>query len=563
MSYIGYGIAGVALIVSGISAAGSAGSVGAHGTSLGFMTIVGWFQSMAMNGMMSVNYPPVYRSFAKNFGFSTGLIEWDGMQRAIDSFRGSTGGNLTHANVDYVRNSSLAFTNGESKTVVFDRRSLLARDFTTAVNGTDDPNQNQFTRTAYGIGAYAEKLSIPETNTFMTVLLAFAIAIAAIIVGILLFKVILEAWAIFGNFPKRLTSFRKRYWMTIAKTITNLILLLYGVWTLYCIFQFTNGDSWAAKVLAGVTLGVFTAVLGFFTWKIWSVARKYKQAEGDTSALYENKETWIKYSLFYDTYKKGYWWLFMPVIIYMFAKGCVLAAGNGHGLIQTSGQLIVESLMFILLLWSRPYATTGGNWLHIIIQTIRVLSVVCILVFVEQLGIAQTTKTITGVVLIVVQAALTGILALLIAINAIINCCRENPHRKRRKEAGTFMSLNLVVVTLLTIPTEKLNREFDNLTPLDPRNSLLTGPTEKKQPSVLTYPAPYTGRAGRQSYTPVPTQAPGFDRYGSPEPLIGSGAHMGHDRSGSGGLNQPYDPVPYPNRQPTIPRMDPYGDRTV
>ena len=126
----------------------------------------------------------------------------------------------------------------------------------------------------------------------------------------------------------------------------------------------------------------------------------------------------------------------MPAIIYMFAKGCVLAAGNGHGLTQTAGQLIIESLMFILLLWSRPYATKAGNWINIIIQVIRVLSVICILVFVEQLGIAQTTKTITGVVLIAVQSGLTGILAILIAINAIIMCCKENPHRKRRKEAG-------------------------------------------------------------------------------------------------------------------------------
>ena len=59
------------------------------------------------------------------------------------------------------------------------------------------------------------------------------------------------------------------------------------------------------------------------------------------------------------------------------------------------------------------------------------------LIFVqEKLGIAQTTKTITGVVLIAVQTSLTAILAILIAVNAIITCCKENPHRKQRKEAG-------------------------------------------------------------------------------------------------------------------------------
>lgn len=269
-----------------------------------------------------------------------------------------------------------------------------------------------------------------------TVLLIFAIVIAAVTIGILLFKVILESWALFASFPKRLTGFRKRYWRLLANTIVNLVLILYGVWTLYCIFQFTNGDSWAAKLLAAITLGIFTAVLGFFTVKICLIARKYKKAEGDAAALFENKEMWLKYSLFYDCFKRGYWWLFIPSIVYMFAKGCVIAAGNGHGLSQTAGQLIVESLMLLLLLFTRPYATKGGNWINIIIQVVRALSVVCILVFVEQLGIAQTTKTITGVVLIAVQASLTGILAILIAVNAIIVCCRQNPHRKKRKEQG-------------------------------------------------------------------------------------------------------------------------------
>ena len=89
----------------------------------------------------------------------------------------------------------------------------------------------------------------------MTVLLIFAIVVASIVVGILLFKVILEAWALFASFPKKLTTFRKEYWMIMARTIVNLILLLYGVWVLYCIFQFTHGDSWAAKLLAVITLG--------------------------------------------------------------------------------------------------------------------------------------------------------------------------------------------------------------------------------------------------------------------------------------------------------------------
>jgi hypothetical protein len=464
VSYVAVGVAGAALVVTGMSAMGAAfagGSAAVGGSSAGggagtispsFTEVFGWFQGMAMNGMLSVNYPPIYRSFTKNFGFSTGLFPWTQLQVSIDSFRASTGGNLTNNSVEFLRNATLVFPDGTTQAGgsglfkakrAFEALSILAaRQIETSVNGTTTTTDSPTGTTTgiqtavSGIGAFVQQFSVPQANTFMTVLLIAAIAIVSIAVGILLVKVILEFWALFGNFPKALTGFREHYWGSIARAITTLILLLYGVWVLYCVFQFTHGDSWAAKALAGVTLTLFTGILMFFSYKIWSTARKLKKAEGNASGLYEDKDIWVKYSLFYESYRKNYWWIFVPTIIYMFVKGSLLAATDGHGLTQTIGQLIVEGVMLILLLWSRPYERRSGNVINIVIQVVRVLSVVCILVFVEQFGIAQTTQTVTGVALIAVQSALTGILAILIAWNAIIACCKENPHRKRRKEMG-------------------------------------------------------------------------------------------------------------------------------
>ncbi|KAF2661696.1 TRP-domain-containing protein [Lophiostoma macrostomum CBS 122681] len=491
--YVAAGIAGAALVLSGLTALANAGTAGAPTHSPTFGDVIGWFQSMAMNGMLSVQYPSLYTSFSKNFAFSTGLVQWEAMQTSIDGFRNKTGGNLTQDSVAFLKNATLIHTDQNMTTNSkrsLDTVLLWARDgVDVSTNATGGGGEdNKIMHAVKGIQGYVEELAIPNGNTFMTVLLIFAIVIAAITVAILLFKVILESWALCGNFPKRLTGFRKRYWWLLAKTITNLILLLYGVWTLYCVYQFKNGDSWAAKLLAGVTLGLFTAVLAFFTWKIWSIAHRYKKLEGDTSALYDDKEVWRKYSLFYENYKKSYWWIFVPAIVYMFARGCVIAGADGNGLAQTAGQLIVESLLLILLLWVRPFSLKSGNWINIIIQVVRVLSVVCILVFVEELGVAQTTKTITGLVLVVMQAVLTGLLAILIAVNAIIICCRDNPHRKKRKEA------------------EKA-RDLDNLTPLDARNSLLMDPQEYKSNAP---PAPYGQPHSGYDAVPLKEQQTGY-----------------------------------------------------
>jgi hypothetical protein len=226
----------------------------------------------------------------------------------------------------------------------------------------------------------------------------------------------------------------------------------------------------------------------------------------------------------------------------MFAKGCVIAGADGHGLVQAGGQLIVEALFLALLLWYRPFSLKSGNWINIFIQVVRVLSVCCILVFVEELGINQTTKTITGVVLIVMQSVLTGLLAILIAINSIIICVKANPHRKRRKEA------------------EKLQRDLDNLTPLDARNSLLMDPTEYKgagyRSSISSSPLnPSRG------YDPVPTNNElgplGRSHYHSSsrelqQGLLTSAAGMGgrYDRS----MSPPAD------RAPRMPDVTPHNN---
>ena len=180
VSYVAAGIAGVALILSGLTAFGNAGTVGNHAPSLGFATIFGWFQSMTMNGMHSVNYPGVYRSFSKNFAFSTGLIPWTQMQISIDSFRGATGGNLTGPdnNVQALQNTTLAFSDGSSNRTTFQTRSMLkligvspliARDVDTSINGTDSSNSSDssLSHVVHGISGYVEELTIPQANTFM------------------------------------------------------------------------------------------------------------------------------------------------------------------------------------------------------------------------------------------------------------------------------------------------------------------------------------------------------------------------------------------------------------
>ncbi|KAL5596771.1 hypothetical protein BROUX41_006545 [Berkeleyomyces rouxiae] len=498
VSWAATGIAGAALIVSGISAISA--SVAAGGTAVGtaspspsFVQVVGWMQGIAMNGMLSVNYPPVYRSFTQNFAFTTGLVGWDKVQIAIDNFRERTGGNLTADGVEALRNTTLVFADGSRQEASSStRRSIELVSRTIAAR--DSEESGAFDEAVSGIRAFVEKFSVPQSNTFMTILLVMAIVILSIVVGILLVKVILEVWALYGNFPKSLSGFRQHYWGSIARAVTSLVLLLYGVWVLYCVFQFTRGDSWAAKALAGVTLALFTALLGYFTWKIWRVARDLKKNDGDVDDLYDKKDLWVKYSIFYESYRKAYWWVFVPTIVYAFVKGLTLAGMDGKGRSQTAMQLIVEAVMLVLLLWSRPYERRSGNVINIIIQVVRVLSVACILVFVQEFGISQTTQTVTGLALVIVQSVLTGILAILILWNGINQCVKVNPHRKRRKDAEKLMVRD--TLTPLGPQEMYMNQYSDTKTNSQSTTFAMSSIKMSDEKTSLSKSNSYTGREG-------------------------------------------------------------------
>lgn len=532
------GIAAGALALSGLSALGTAGHPGATSSSPGFGDVMGWFHTMATNGMLSVSYPTVYRSFTKNFMWSTGLISWSNMQNSIDSFRKATGGNLTQDSYVYLTSLQGSSSNSNSSTkrsldMMLRVADLLPRSVDVSNSTSSNSSSSSGSSDLFsvdGLKSVAEEAMIPSANVFMTVLLIFAIVVAVVVVGILLLKVIIEVWALYGNFPNKLSTFRKDYWGLMARTITNMILVLYSIWVLYCVYQLRNGDSWAAKLLAAVTLAVFTSVLVFFAWRIIYMARKYKKAEGDTTSLYDNKDTWRKYSLFYDVYKKDFWWLFVPIIVYALAKGCIIAGAQGHGLAQSAGQLVVEALLLTLLLWNRPYATKSAMGINITIQIVRVLSVACVLIFVEELGLSQTTKTVTGIALIAIQSTLTGVLAILIAVNGIIVCIRENPHSKRRKEAGKFSLCTSAKINngLLTIyPLEKANRDLDDLTPLDARESLLIEHPPKRdfaEMSKFNFTGPY------EPYRDHPDRP---DSTGSKERLVYADYGVAHSRNSS------------------------------
>ena len=155
------------MVLTGIASLSSLGAAG--GASVGpntgaahapnFSDIVQWFQFIAFSGMYNVDYPPVYRSFCKNFAWSTGLISWGSMQISIDNFRAKTGGNLTDMSYQYLENATLVYQSA-SKVAKRDLDFGFGGDPSSVANSTGAGPSHVVS----GIEAFTESLLIPSAK---------------------------------------------------------------------------------------------------------------------------------------------------------------------------------------------------------------------------------------------------------------------------------------------------------------------------------------------------------------------------------------------------------------
>jgi hypothetical protein len=196
----------------------------------------------------------------------------------------------------------------------------------------------------------------------------------------------------------------------------------------------------------------------------------------------------------------------MPNFVYIVVRAIIVAGLNGKGLAQTVALLAVESVMLVVTAVTRPFERRSGNVINIAILCVRVVSVAILLVFVEELSVDETTKSVSGVVLVALQSALTGVLALLVVWNAIIALVKENPHRRRRKEMEKRRD-GVVETENDDYDDDSYNNDNkwngfwrrgrrrdshdsdDALTPLDARNSLL-GTAMMMRAATLPLPPP-------------------------------------------------------------------------
>ncbi|KAK3364545.1 hypothetical protein B0T25DRAFT_68726 [Lasiosphaeria hispida] len=413
LTYAAAAVAGASLLASGVTSVAQGGSSGgggaaAHGFGPGFADVLGWFQIMALNGMMSLDYPLVYQKFSKNFGFSFGLISWPQLQGSIERFRANTGGNLT---------ANSAGDTGDAP--------LLS-------GAEGDEAKGCIKGAVGGIQRYCKEKGVAQGNAFMTVLVVLLIVAAVVIVGMSLFRSIIALWGRFGRLPGKLQRYRRRYWGAIGRVLTTGVLLFYTPLVTFSISQLRAGESKGAGAIAGIVLILVTGLLVAFSWRIWT-SIPVEKGKRNPSRLFEDKEFWVRYNFLYAWYRRDFWWVFMAIIFYKFALGVVLAAAEGYPTAQAVARMVVEVPLLGLLAWARPFQLRSSNILGIATQAVNVILAGLNFAFVPQHCLDPIVKGVLGLVLVAIYGLVTAVFAVLAIVDLIIKLWTANPHEQRLK----------------------------------------------------------------------------------------------------------------------------------
>lgn len=445
-------ISGAASVAASLSAAGafstgSGATVVSSSPNMGDMLL--WFQAIGMNGMLSIEYPSILRSFYNNFGWTLGLGPWTNLQSQIDDFRRRTGGNLTQSSLATLDKSSAEILTSSS----VQKRNLTQlwkrSDIVVARSSTNLTNDSSTTeKVVEGFSRYVEQLRVPSQNAFTTIFLISLIIIGSVVAISVVGKLLLDLGFRFGKLPRKLRGVRLNYWSIMIGILLRIILVLFGTWSLFCLHQFRHGDSWAATLLAAITLALFTGVILSFTIQITRIAWQTNGfGQSNAQILYHHKPHLQKFGLFYDQFKERFWWFFIPCLLYSFVKAFFIAFGDNHGLIQVIGCMACEFTLLTFLFTTKAYDGKQANVVNMLISCVRLVSLIGTLLFVDLLGLRETTKTVAGVVLIVIQSLLSLILAFLVVFNGVMPLFRRNSAGKETKTQEESLPLDPYAVS--------------------------------------------------------------------------------------------------------------------
>ncbi|KAI0397829.1 TRP-domain-containing protein [Xylariaceae sp. FL0594] len=450
-------VAGLALassaFLSGLGHANAASHVAATA-----LALTSYFQSQAIIGLVGIPLPPVVQSWTQDFQWSLGIVNVGFMQKIFTWYQRSTGGTaaqiidtLTITSVEVMKRSEPWVEPGLGlfkRATAMVPRSVAAHASGLVKRGNIKTDYGSYI--VYGIQRVAFRAGIETTNVFLTGIVSFYVVMVFAAIIVALFKGICELAAM-ARWMKGDTflDFRNG-WLTVLKGILFRITLLgYAPVTILSLWEFTQRDS-AAEVLLAVFFLVYINIALF--WAAYRVVRiaqrsvslhrnpayilfsdpltlnKWGEYQVSLSHVATSGRT-ADYSLgfLYIQFRASAYYFIIPTLGYTLIKAFFIAFAQAAGTVQAIALLLIEAGALIGAAVLRPWMDKKINSFNIAICAVNFINAIFLLIFTKVFDQPPIVTGVVGVVLWILNAAMTLVLLLVLIISTAVVFFTDNP----------------------------------------------------------------------------------------------------------------------------------------
>ncbi|KAI1796523.1 TRP-domain-containing protein [Ganoderma leucocontextum] len=399
--------------------------------------VMSLFQTIALSGLLSLNFPSLYRSYTLNFAWTLGLFSastTSPIQQSINRMRHLTGGDLSNASsngaIDFV-NRRLSPYNSASLVLAdtlapsaglpflhvdlakfpisntsadFEPRILVGGDVATVTQDSSNVLQA-------GIPIYTNSIGIATANAFMTalflalILAAITLSSLALVYGVC---ILLGHTKLARRHPG-IDEFRSRYlsfaraWCLRAAMVSSLPILV------FTFYQWTLKDSWLSILLSALLLIALTAIFlpaAFF-------ATRACFSKGKRCGI--DPPDWV--APLTAPYRPNRAYYALPLLLLMVIKALVTAFARAHGTAQIVIFVVLEFSLFLSIVILKPHRTRGADVLAGYLCATRLVCNGLMVAFAESLAVKPIPRVAIGAIV----AVIFSVAVVVMFVNILVN----------------------------------------------------------------------------------------------------------------------------------------------
>jgi hypothetical protein len=175
----------------------------------------------------------------------------------------------------------------------------------------------------------------------------------------------------------------------------------------------------------------FLGILLCLAWAAFNVIRTARRSialhKNPAYALYSDAHALNKWGFLYIQYRASAYYFVIPVLLYTLLKAFFVAFGQGSGVTQAVALIIIETAALISTTVLRPYMDKSTNAFNVTIAVVNFLNAVFLLIFTDVFDQPALMTGIVGILLWILNAAVTLILLLILIITTVVIFFKTNP----------------------------------------------------------------------------------------------------------------------------------------